>query len=347
MYRYGLVITVRLNRSHPTASVPSRGLWPGHNCLNVSLWPGHNGARESAKGGRVDELRWVESNHLPPGYEPGELPVLYSARLPYRRIVAASTHEIRIPSVTSPRRPAAAGGVGNHVHLAQITQSAKTNRFRNGRIHEGLERGDGRWRANRTGVRGRGCRDGVLVGQAALGFFEGPAAALCAAKPPAPVPFLLGSSFDSEGACAGGRGHQRPGGEGISAPPGAGSESVGTGSRGTGCGGSTGTARAASSASNFSSRRRPSAANEGHGFWHIATSSARSSATVIGDDGAAGGAIRAIGGGGLDGDGGGGGEGTRVANPKGISASRRVVGLAAHQIPVRLKSRIILRTWSR
>jgi hypothetical protein len=27
----------------------------------------------------LGELRRAESNHLPPGYEPGELPVLYSA----------------------------------------------------------------------------------------------------------------------------------------------------------------------------------------------------------------------------------------------------------------------------
>jgi hypothetical protein len=27
----------------------------------------------------ISELRRAESNHLPPGYEPGELPVLYSA----------------------------------------------------------------------------------------------------------------------------------------------------------------------------------------------------------------------------------------------------------------------------
>ena len=35
--------------------------------------------RLDARGRWIGKLRWVESNHLPPGYEPGELPVLYSA----------------------------------------------------------------------------------------------------------------------------------------------------------------------------------------------------------------------------------------------------------------------------
>ena len=39
----------------------------------------HNGHLAVAVPFSFIELRRAESNHLPPGYEPGELPVLYSA----------------------------------------------------------------------------------------------------------------------------------------------------------------------------------------------------------------------------------------------------------------------------